>query len=93
LRRALPGLLPPRPRLAVVEAREPGRLGRRAARVPRSLDVRLLDATARYLGLSPWTVRSWVETGTLRAITLPGLGKLIRLDVRDLDALVEASRD
>jgi excisionase family DNA binding protein len=52
-----------------------------------------LQEAAGYLATSYWTVRSYVESGTLRAVRLPGQGKLLRLDKADLDALIEAHKD
>jgi excisionase family DNA binding protein len=52
----------------------------------------MLEA-AHYLSVSYWTVRSWIEAGRLPACRLPGEGKLVRVDVRDLDELVEQCRD
>lgn len=47
----------------------------------------------QYLSVSYWTVRSWVESGKLRAVRLPGGGKLIRIELTELDRLVETCRD
>jgi hypothetical protein len=60
-----------------------------------SPEARLLDlaATAVYLGLSPWTVRSLEAAGTLKRVRVPvcGGGDLRKLlfDRQDLDRLVE----
>jgi hypothetical protein len=62
-------------------------------------DVRLLelDQTARYLGLSPWTVRDLEATGVLRRVSIPlGNGRELRkllFDREDLDRLIEAWKD
>jgi excisionase family DNA binding protein len=55
---------------------------------PRLLDV---EATAGYLGVSPWTVRDLVERGSLSRVALPGVRRLL-FDRCDLDRLVETSR-
>ena len=52
-----------------------------------------LQEAAGYLATSYWTVRSYVESGKLRAVRLPGQGKLLRLHKADLDALIEAHKD
>jgi excisionase family DNA binding protein len=57
---------------------------------PRLLTLR--EAAAR-LSVSYWTVRSWVESGVLIAVRLPGDGRLLRIDVKDLDRLVERCRE
>ena len=62
----------------------------RAMVAPRLLTMR---QAAEYLGVSYWTVRSWVESGKLRAVRLPGDGRLIRIEIAELDRLVEECRD
>jgi len=61
---------------------------------PRLLD---LDATAAYLGVSPWTVRDLQATGVLPRVRvpLPNGGELRKLlfDKTDLDCLVENWKD
>jgi len=57
---------------------------------PRLLTMR---QAAEYLAVSYWTVRSWVESGKMRAVRLPGDGRLIRIEVTELDRLVEECRD
>lgn len=61
---------------------------------PRLLD---LDATAAYLGVSPWTVRDLEAAGVLARVRvpLPNGGELRKLlfDRADLDRLVEAWKD
>jgi excisionase family DNA binding protein len=52
----------------------------------RLLDVR---AAGEYLGVSAWTVRELVWKGDLVAVKL---GRLVRLDIRDLDCFIEASK-
>lgn len=62
--------------------------------VPRLLD---LDATARYLGVSGWTVRDLVAVGVLPRVRvpLPHGGELRRLlfDREDLDRLISGWKD
>jgi hypothetical protein len=66
---------------------------------PGSLQPRLLGLrdSAAYLGLSAWAIRALLDSGTLCRvrIPLPGGGELRRLllDVRDLDQLVDRSRE
>ncbi len=64
------------------------------ASVPRLLD---LQATAQYLGISPWTVRDLEAAGVLKrvCIPLPGGRDLRKLlfDRADLDRLIEAWKD
>ncbi len=52
-----------------------------------------MGQAAEYLGVSYWTIRSWVESGKLRAVRLPGDGRLIRIEIAELDRLVEECRD
>jgi hypothetical protein len=56
-----------------------------------------LDATAAYLGVSPWTVRDLQATGVLPRVRvpLPNGGELRKLlfDKTDLDCLVENWKD
>jgi hypothetical protein len=64
-----------------------------AAVPPRLLD---LEATAAYLGLSPWTVRSLEGQGILRRVRVPvSTGELRKLlfDREDLDHLVTLWKD
>ena len=60
----------------------------------RLLDVR---SAAAYLSVSAWSIRALVESGRLPRVRLPlcGDGEMRRLllDVRDLDRLIEASRE
>lgn len=60
----------------------------------RLLDV---DGAARYLGVSKWTVKDLIDAGHLARVRLPGardrdLRRLL-VDVRDLDALINANKE
>ena len=57
---------------------------------PRLLTMR---QAAECLAVSYWTVRSWVESGKMRAVRLPGDGRLLRIEIAELDRLVEECRD
>ncbi len=61
---------------------------------PRVLDV---DGAAQYLGGICWTGRDLMAAGRLRRVRLPGAGsadlRKVLLDVRDLDAMIEGSKD
>lgn len=61
---------------------------------PRLLD---LEATAAYLGVSPWTIRDLEAAGSLRRVRIPleNGGELRKLlfDREDLDRLVDAWKD
>jgi len=52
---------------------------------------------ARYMGVSPWVVRQFMDSGALPRVrlTLPGGAEIrkVLLDVRDLDQLVDRSRE
>lgn len=65
--------------------------------VPRSSTVRPCLLTMRqaagYLAVSYWTVRNWVEAGKLRAVRLPGGGRLLRIEITELDRLIDDCRD
>jgi len=69
-------------------------LAHAASALPRLFDV---NQAALYLGLSPWTVRDLVAAGRLARVRLPlgGAGELRRVlvDVRDLDRLIEMSKE
>lgn len=57
---------------------------------PRLLDLR---ATARYLGVSPWTVRDLEAAGVLMRVCVPFLRRDLRkllFDRADLDQMIEA---
>jgi hypothetical protein len=55
-----------------------------------------LEAGARYLSVSPWTIRDLIDAGTLHRVRIP-LGdrevRLILLDRVELDALIERWRE
>ncbi len=62
--------------------------------LPRLLD---LNATAAYLGVSPWTVRDLEVAGTLKRVRIPqadqkDIRKLL-FDRLELDRLIEAWKD
>jgi hypothetical protein len=65
-----------------------------SALAPRVLDV---DGAAHYLGVSSWSIRDLYASGRLARVRLPleGDRELRRLlfDRRDLDQLIEASKD
>jgi excisionase family DNA binding protein len=48
---------------------------------------------AAYLAVSYWTIRHWVDAGKLRAIRLPGDGRLLRIELDELDRLVDECRE
>jgi excisionase family DNA binding protein len=52
------------------------------------VDRRLLNVkeASAALGLSPWTLRSWISQ---RRITYVKLGRAVRFEPRDLDKLIE----
>ena len=61
--------------------------------VPRLLDLR---ATARYLGVSPWTVRDLEAAGVLRRVSVPLRGRDLRkllFDRADLDRLIDGWKE
>lgn len=82
------GITAPEPRVRSGDER------RALAPIASAHERRLLDlpAAARYLGLSPWTLRELVGNGTLRRVRvpLPNGGELRRvlLDREDLDQLI-----
>lgn len=64
-----------------------------AAVLPRLLD---LDATAAYLGVSPWTVRDLEAAGILSRVRIPlpnGELRKLLFDREDLDHLVALWKD
>jgi excisionase family DNA binding protein len=61
-----------------------------APRIEGPAPLLTIRQAADLLGVSYWTVRSWIEAGKLRAIRLPG--RLIRVHPRDLDRFIEANR-
>ncbi len=48
---------------------------------------------AEYLAVSYWTIRHWVDTGKLRAVRLPGDGRLLRIELDELDRLIAECRE
>lgn len=60
-----------------------------SARAPRLLTMR---QAAECLAVSYWTVRTWVESGKVRAVRLPGQ-RLLRIEVTELARFVEEHRD
>ena len=66
-----------------------------AQRPSRSVALHLLTMrqAGQYLGVSYWTVRTWVESGKLRAVRLPGGGRLLRIEITELERLIAACRD
>ncbi len=48
---------------------------------------------AEYLAVSYWTIRHWVDTGRLRAVRLPGDGRLLRIEIDELDRLIAECRE
>jgi len=85
---------PRKPRPDPQERPGPVRCVTVAAVPPRLLD---LDATAAYLGVSPWTVRDLEADGVLQRVRvpLPNNGELRKLlfDREDLDHLVTLWKD
>ncbi len=61
---------------------------------PRLLD---LDGAARYLAVSPWTIRDLEAAGTLRRVRVPvangGELRKVLFDRTDLDHLIEVWKD
>lgn len=51
-----------------------------------------LKQAAGYCAVSYWTIRSWVDAGKLRAVRLPGDGRLVRVERAELDRLIAACR-
>ncbi len=47
----------------------------------------------QYLAVSYWTIRTWVESGKLHAVRLPGGGRLLRIEITELDRLIADCRD
>jgi excisionase family DNA binding protein len=43
------------------------------------------------LSVSYWTVRAWVDAGTLPAVRLPG-GRLVRVELAEVERLIASSR-
>ena len=59
----------------------------------RSRALLTMREAADYLSVSYWTIRTWVDKGKLRAVRLPGDGRLVRIEVDELDRLIEECRD
>jgi len=61
---------------------------------PRLLD---LENAAKYLGVSSWTIRDMMDSGTLHRVRLPLEGdrelRKILFDVLDLDHLIDQWKD
>jgi excisionase family DNA binding protein len=62
--------------------------------LPRLLTI---QQAADYVGVSHWTIRSWLDRGVLAAVRLPAIragldGRLIRVELAALDRLIEQSR-
>ena len=55
---------------------------------PRLVNIRV---AARYLGCPIWTVRNLEWQGKLRSIRT--LGRALKFDIRDLDAMVEEMKE
>ncbi len=89
---------PGRPKKAGVETTPgppKGSLTTVAPLAPRLLDI---TAASKYLGdLSEWTTRDLISSGHLRRVRLPlqngGELRRVLVDVRDLDRLIETSKD
>lgn len=73
----------------------------KAARRPRTLDpessvapvLLTIAQAAQRLAVSHWTVREWISSGRLKVVRLPGDGRLVRVELAALDALVAACRE
>ena len=63
---------------------------------PRLLDIK--DAAA-YLGVSEWSLRSWIADGLIKPIELPSVSKTreknrrLLFDVKSLDVFVDSRSD
>jgi hypothetical protein len=89
--RGKPGRPPltPEERAERAERRQAAHAARLAALAPRLFDV---PAAARYLGVSPWTVRTLEAAGQLARVHIAALRKLL-FDREDLDRLIATSKD
>lgn len=62
-------------------------------------DGRLVDVkeAARFLGISPWTIRRLIDSGTLPCVRLPNGGssavRRLLIDRDDLEKLVRAAKE
>jgi excisionase family DNA binding protein len=81
---------PPTPPLARVSA-----LAVAEAWLKNELEPRLvsLEAAARFLSVSVWTIRDLLASGDLRRVRLPAGGRRVLLDLEDLRRLVEVSKE
>jgi len=87
----------PGPSAGQVRPRTRTNSGDAARRVDRESTLLTLQQAANYLGVSYWTVRSWVERDVLKVVRLPAVrpgleGRLVRVERAVLDALIAASR-
>lgn len=75
-------------------ARDARRAAQLAAVAPRLFSV---SGSAKYIGVSPWTVRGLIAAGILPKVTIPaGDGRdlrLDRIDREDLDRLIAAWKE
>ena len=90
-----PGRPRKQPASADVLKTPPPKLASVAPTTPRLVD---LEGAALYLGsISMWTVRDFITNGSLCPVRLPMPGgrdlRRVLLDVHDLDALVERSKE
>jgi excisionase family DNA binding protein len=59
----------------------------RSAADSKSSALLTLAAVAQHCACSIWTVRSWVDTGKLRVVRLPG--RLVRVRPADLEGFID----
>ncbi len=89
----------PGPSAGQVRPRSRMNSGDSAGRVDReSTASRLLtlQEAAAYVGVSYWTIRSWIERDVIKVVRLPSVrggvdGRLVRVERAVLDKLIEAS--
>jgi excisionase family DNA binding protein len=57
------------------------------------IHTRLFDvpSAARYLGLSPWTIRDLIANGALPRVTIGDMRRIL-IDRHDCDQLIESSK-
>src|SRR5262249_23660163 len=70
--------------------------GRRVDRESTASRLLTLQEAAAYLGVSYWTIRSWIERDVIKVVRLPSVrggvdGRLVRIERAVLDKLIEAS--